>query len=210
MNIQGRKIIITGGGKHALEKLEKLTPYGAEIFVIDEEISAEIRDFAESHPEQVHLLHRKLLNTDLDELPFCVIAAGEKREESRRISEQCRKRRIPVNVVDDQEFCDFIFPSLILRGNLSVGICTNGASPGTGVLLKRKMEEQIPEHIEEILDWLQEKRPVLMAEIPDKKRRFQFYYELSELCMKLDRPLTEEEFQERETKYVPCGDVITL
>lgn len=34
----------------------------------------------------------------------------------------------------DKGYCNFIFPSLIIRGNLSIGICTNGASPSTGVL----------------------------------------------------------------------------
>jgi siroheme synthase-like protein len=101
-----------------------------------------------------------------------------------------------VNVVDDPEYCDFIFPSLISRGNLSVGISTNGASPAAGVLLKRKMEAQIPDNIEEILDFLQEKRPVISQAFKNKKQRFQFYYQISELCMSLNRSLTDQEFKE--------------
>lgn len=194
MNVQEKQIMILGGGKHALEKIERMLPYGAEIFVFDEKISAEIEEAAENSGGKVHILYRRFVDSDLDCVPFCVIAAGDDQEENRRIAALCRERRIPVNVVDDQEYCDFIFPSLILRGNLSVGICTNGASPSTGVLLKRKMEKQIPEHAEEILDWLQMKRPEIMEAIPDKKRRFAFYYKLSELCMDLDRPLEENEF----------------
>lgn len=206
MNIQEKTIFILGGGKHAVEKVDKMLPYGAKLWIFSDRASEELERLSEEHVEQVHILYRKVCETDLDTLPFCVIAAGDDREENRRISKLCRERRIPVNVVDDQEYCDFIFPSLVLRGNLSVGICTNGASPSTGVLLKRKMEEQIPEHIEEILDWLQEKRPVIMKMIPDKKQRFGFYYELSELCMKLDRPLTEEEFVKRIKEPASCGE----
>ena len=77
-----------------------------------------------------------------------------------------------------------------------MGICTNGASPSTGVLLKKKIESQIPDHIEEILDFLQEKRSDIKDAIPDKKKRFAFYYKLSEICMEEDRALTEEEFEE--------------
>jgi len=105
----------------------------------------------------------------------------------------CRERGILVNTVDDPEYCDFVFPSLITRGNLSVGICTGGASPSMGMLLKQKVEEQIPEHMEEILDWLQEVRPVIAEAVPDKKQRFVVFHRLSEMCMRLGRPLTEKE-----------------
>ena len=173
VNIENKRGIIVGTGKHAQEKIEKLRPYGPELTVICEE------DFQESV---------------LDALPAFVIVAGEDAEQNHKIAQMCRKRRILVNVVDDQEYCDFIFPSLISQGNLSVGICTNGASPATGVLLKQKMEAQIPEHIEEILDFLQEKRLVIKESFSNKKHRFSFYYELSEICMAKDRALTEEEF----------------
>ena len=173
VDIENKTGIIIGTGKHAQEKREKLKPYGPKLTVIEEE------EFQESV---------------LDSLPAFVIVAGENVEQNHKIAEMCRARRILVNVVDDQEYCDFIFPSLISKGNLSVGICTNGASPATGVLLKRRIEAQIPEHMEEILDFLQEKRSAIKQSFSDKKQRFSFYYELSELCMANNRPLTEEEF----------------
>lgn len=173
VNIENQAGLIIGTGKHAREKIKKLKPYGPKLMVIKEE------EFQESL---------------LDSLPAFVIVAGENVEQNHKIAEMCRARRILVNVVDDQEYCDFIFPSLISKGNLSVGICTNGASPATGVLLKRRIEAQIPEHMEEILDFLQEKRPAIKQSFPDKKQRFSFYYELSELCIANNRPLTEEEF----------------
>ena len=173
VNIENQEGIIIGTGKHAQEKIEKLKPYGPKLRIVKEE------DFYENI---------------LDALPAFVIVAGDDAEQNHEIAKMCRKRRILVNVVDDQEYCDFIFPSLISRGSLSVGICTNGASPAAGVLLKRKVEAQIPECMEEILDFLQEKRPMIKQSLLDKKQRFSFYYQLSELCMVKNRPLTEEEF----------------
>lgn len=78
-----------------------------------------------------------------------------------------------------------------------MGICTNGASPAAGVLLKRKIEEQIPENMEEILNFLQEVRPVIAKTLTDKKQRYTFYYELAEICMAENRVLKEEEFRRR-------------
>ena len=176
VNIEGARGLIIGTGKHAEEKIQRLQPYGPCLTIIPE---------------------GKFKESDLEPVPAFVIAAGDDREENHRISALCRERRIPVNVVDDQEYCDFIFPSLISHGNLSVGICTNGASPAAGVLLKRKIEEQIPENMEEILNFLQEVRPVIAKTLTDKKQRFTFYYELAEICMAENRVLKEEEFRRR-------------
>ena len=174
VNIEGKEGLIIGTGKHAQEKIERLMPFEPKLRVIPE------GQFSEK---------------DLESLPAFVIAAGEDVEENHRIAEICRERRILVNVVDDQEYCDFVFPSLIQHGNLTVGICTNGASPATGVLLKRKFEEQIPDNMEEILDFLQKVRPEITKTLTDKKQRFKFYYKLSQICMEANRALTEEEFR---------------
>lgn len=190
MNIKGASGFISGGGKHALEKIQRLQPYGPKLSVFSKEYLPEIEA-----DDELNLAYKVLEESDLDSQPAFVIVAGENTEENHRIVKLCKERHILVNVVDDQEYCDFIFPSLIAHGNLSAGICTNGASPATGVLLKRKFEEQIPENIEEILDFLQEKRPLIAKTLTDKKQRFKFYYELSEICMKENRPLTEAEFR---------------
>lgn len=174
INIEGKEGLVIGTGKHAQEKIKRLEPFGPKLRIISE------GEFSEK---------------DLETLPAFVVVAGEDTEENHRIANLCKEKRILVNVVDDQEYCDFVFPSLISHGNLSVGICTNGASPATGVLLKRRFEEQIPDNMEEILDFLENVRPMIRGVLTDKKQRYKIYYELSETCMRENRPLTEEEFR---------------
>lgn len=188
--IQGLNGYITGGGKHALEKIQKLLPYGPRLSVFAQEFCEEIKQI-----QGIELIQRKFEEQDLEDRPGFVIVAGENLQENHWIAQLCKERRILVNVVDDPAYCDFIFPSLVRRGNLSIGLSTGGTSPAAGVLLKRKIEEQIPDCIEEILDFLQEKRPVVSRAFPDKKERTSFFYRLSELCMALGRPLTQEEFE---------------
>lgn len=171
-DIKDKTVVVTGTGKEAENKCEKLALYGAKIVRMTEHDWGDI--------------------TELE--PICVIAAGEDRELNRKIASWCRANQILVNTVDDPEYCDFVFPSLIARGNLSVGICTGGASPSAGMILKRRMEEQIPEHMEEILDWLQAVRPVIAETLTDKKQRFSFFHQLAEQCMNMDRPLNDIEF----------------
>ena len=174
VNIEEKEGLVIGTGKHAQEKIERLAPFAPKLRIIPE------GQFSEK---------------DLEPIPAFVIAAGEDTEENHYIAELCREKRILVNVVDDQEYCDFVFPSLITHGNLTVGVCTNGASPATGVLLKQKFEEQIPDDIEEILEFLQSVRPEISKTLTEKKQRFKFYYKLSKMCMDENRTLTEEEFR---------------
>ena len=88
VNIEGARGLIIGTGKHAEEKIQRLQPYGPCLTISPE---------------------GKFKESDLEPVPAFVIAAGDDREENHRISALCRERRIPVNVVDDQEYCDFIF-----------------------------------------------------------------------------------------------------
>lgn len=189
MDIRGADGLIVGGGKHALEKVRRLLPFSPSLRVIDPKPLPEL----ETVPG-IAISHRCFQESDLTPPPaFVVVSTGDQAED-RRISALCQAQRIPVNVVDDQPACTFVFPSLITRGNLSVGISTAGASPAAAVQLKRKVEEVLPDHTGDILDWLQSKRSVILRAIPDRKRRFAFHHRLTGACLTLDRPLTEAEF----------------
>lgn len=190
VDLKNQKGYIVGGSKHAYEKILRLLPYEVDLNVFAESFNSDIEAL-----NDIQLIKRRLTVEDLNDRPLFVIAADDDADYNHEISRLCKERNILVNVVDDQDYCDFIFPSLIQHGQLSIGICTNGASPATGVLLKRKIEDQIPSNIEEILNFLQKKRPEISKALTNKKQRFAFYYALSEMCMEYNRPLSEEEFE---------------
>lgn len=190
VNIKGKMGMIIGGGKHALEKVERLLPYEPHLIVIDPAPLTELRE-----KEGIQVFVREFAVADLEQKPAFVVVAGEDAAMNHEIADLCRERQIPVNVVDDKEYCDFIFPALIAKGSLSVGICTNGASPAAGVLLKQRFLQSIPEQMDEILDFLEEKREEIKKRILHKKERFAVYYRLAETCMELGRPLTEKEWE---------------
>lgn len=191
IDIKEKKALLIGGGKHALEKIEKLRPFGVNLYVIATDPCREMEE-----DNSISLLRREFRESDLtDDLAF-VIAASEDAELNHRISALCQEKRILVNVVDDQPYCQFIFPSLVIRGNLSVGICTAGASPAVGVRLRKQVEELLPDQTEIILDWLASKRPYITEHIINGKKRFAFYHKLAGICMDENRILSEEEFLE--------------
>lgn len=164
VDLSGQRGLIVGGGTVALRKAEKLLPYGPELTVVAPEPIPDLTALP------VTLERRRFRETDLEGAGF-VIAATDDREENHRISVLCRGQNIPVNAVDDREACSFLFPALVRRGNLSVGISTGGSSPTAAVWLKEQIEGILPEHTEEILTWLEGQRPILKERLPHQRER---------------------------------------
>lgn len=188
VDLKDKPILIVGGGNVALRKLEKLAPYGAIVTVIAPNILPEI----EALPGAT--LHRRPFSCeDLSPRPEFVIAATNDKAANHQISALCREQHIPVNVVDDPDNCTFLFPALVHQGSFSAGISTGGASPTAAVHFKEQLQDLLPEKLEDILHWLENRRPSLKASIPDQGKRAEIFRSLFDACMTKGAPLTEEE-----------------
>ena len=194
VDLEGQRGLIVGGGTVALRKAEKLLPYGPALTVVAPEPVSELAALP------VELTRREFQPEDLDRADF-VIAATDNEEENHRISALCQGRKIPVNVVDDKEACSFLFPALVRRGNLSVGVSTGGSSPTAAIWLKEQIEGLLPEQTEEILTWLEVQRPLLKERLPDQRARAACFARLFAACLALGRPLTEQERELGEDTY---------
>ena len=189
VDLEGRNGLIIGGGSIALHKAEKMLGFGARITTVAPEICSGFQKYPE-----IKILKRKFLPDDLENMSF-VIAATDNRELNRSISELCRKRGIPVNAVDDKELCSFIFPSLVKRGDLTIGISTSGASPAAAVFLKEKINSLLPDDFDKILVFMRSEREKAKRTVP-KEIRPEFLKSLFLKAMEKGRPLTEIETAE--------------
>lgn len=182
--------LIVGGSTVAQRKIEKLLPYGPRLTVCAPDISREIRAI----PGLI-LLERPFTPELLEGKAF-VIAATDDPGLNHRISALCRDQRIPVNVVDDRDYCSFLFPALVKRGPLSVGISTGGASPTGAIYLKKQIDAMIPERFGEILAYLDSTRDLAKEALPDEARRSRFFAALFAACMEKGGPLGREETED--------------
>ena len=190
VDIKDREILICGGGSHAAEKVQRLVPFGACIRIISEKAPESIE-----RQEGVRAEKRRFEENDLDSFPVFVIAA-EDRQENERIVSICRRRHVPVNAVDMQDICDFIFPAMILSGQLCIGISTGGASPAAAVELKKRIAEQIPDNMDEILDQMADIRSTVRERIPDREGQRQAFRSMVRQAFQEGRPLDERELRE--------------
>ncbi len=103
--------------------------------------------------------------------PALVILAQKDHPENERWAAYFREKHIPVNVADRPELCDLRFPSLITRGDVTVGIATGGKAPALAALLRKRLEEALPDDLEAILAQAAERTAELRKTVPDPGER---------------------------------------
>ena len=120
IDMNGRRVLIYGGGVIAARRCRVLSGFGPRITVIAPEISEEIRNI----PGVVCRTERFSADT-MPDADFVLAATGDITI-NRAIVDASRERGIPVNDASDQNNCDFHFPAIARRGPLVVGVNAGG------------------------------------------------------------------------------------
>lgn len=175
-NLDNKKILLVGGGYIALEKLEKLVDFTHDITIISKEFSTDFSLFATEH--EIEMQKRLYLKGDIDGFDI-VIVATDTVTLHKEIFEESRNSRILVNSVDDTAYCDFIFPSYVKKGDLTISISTSGASPALAKRLRLYMEKIIPTNIGEFLQEMKGLRKTM----PKGKKRMMFFEDKTDKFM---------------------------
>ncbi|CAL4043564.1 siroheme synthase CysG [Buchnera aphidicola] len=140
-NLKSRRILIVGGGAVAARKVLLLLRTGAIITIIAYKICFELLSFFKKN--KIKWLKTGFKEKYLDQV-FLVIAATNDRSLNEEIFIASNKRCIFVNTVDDESKCSFIFPSIIDRSPIIIGISSGGFAPVLSRLLRERMESLLP------------------------------------------------------------------
>jgi len=175
-NLNNKKILLVGGGYIALEKLEKLVDFTKEITVISKLFSDDFSTFAKKH--HIEMQERLYVKGDIEGFDIVVVAT-DTIPLHKEIFEESRSSRVLVNSVDDTAYCDFIFPSYVKRGDLTISISTSGASPALAKRLRAYIEKLIPSNMQ---IFLQEMK-ALRKTMPKGKERMKFFEDKTDMFM---------------------------
>jgi uroporphyrin-III C-methyltransferase/precorrin-2 dehydrogenase/sirohydrochlorin ferrochelatase len=141
LDLENRDCLVVGGGKVAARKAALLLRAGACVQVVAPRLSAELaRLVTDKH---IEYSEREFTDADIDG-KVLVIAATDRQDVNRRVSELAKRCNIPVNVVDQPELCSFIVPSVIDRSPVQVAVSTGGSSPVLARLLRARLESYVP------------------------------------------------------------------
>lgn len=163
--------LIVGGGEVGLEKLSfllKSSPQ-AKVTLVGKTIKEEIKALAKSHPS-VTLYERAYFPEDLTGMQLALIAT-ENHETNIEIQQEAKSRGILANVADTPDLCDFYLGSIVTKGDLKIGISTNGKSPTIAKRLKETLNEVLPDEIDELLQRMREIRDELKGNFGYKVKK---------------------------------------
>ena len=153
INMEGRNVIVIGGGSVALRKIRILIEYGADIWMISSKITDELKLLADK--KYIVWTNENLTEHNLDYLAeaFLVICA----------SDDC---------ANPGEVSDCVFPSVVRRGNVVIGISTSGGVPALTRYLREKIEALIPEWYGELeIELRQKRRELKMSGLGQSDRK---------------------------------------
>lgn len=136
LDVTGKRCIIVGGGAVADRKAERLIDCGAQVVVMSRKLTPFLED--KKKQRAIEHLDRDYAKQALNGA-FMVISATDRDDVNAQVSRDALSLGILVNIVDDPDRCNFILPSLVQQGDLSIAVSTSGKSPA----LARKIREDL-------------------------------------------------------------------
>lgn len=172
LDIKNRKCGVIGGGKVAYRKIISLLECGAKVVVISKEIISDVKTLIDE--KKVEYLNENYNPKYIADL-YIVYAATNEITVNKEIYKHCIEKNILVNVVDEPDICNFIVPSKIQKGDLTISVSTNGKSPMLARKIREDLEEIYDDRYEVFLDIMGQVREKAFVILRDNKKRSEFY-----------------------------------
>lgn len=152
LKLEKLRLLIVGGGKVALEKLNTVLQNSpaTQITMVAVEFAKPTRNAA-IHHENVELIERAYEASDVNNADVVIIAVDDAFT-SEQIRNDAHEKGMLVNVADNPDLCDFYLSSIVKKGNLKIAISTNGKSPTTAKRLKETFNDLLPGELDEVLN----------------------------------------------------------
>jgi len=166
--LENKKCVVIGAGLVAFRKAKRLLEYGAAVSIIGEEIVPQLRRLFEKR--KVIFKNKRAVLKDL-EGAFLVVAATDNRKLNAHVSAYCLKKNILVNVVDSPKECNFILPSVLRRGSLTISVATDGASPALAKKIRQDIQQRFGFEYAVLLRLMRRIRPEALKKIKNPRIR---------------------------------------
>lgn len=141
VNLKNKSVLVVGGGGVAVRKIEMLRRTGAVVKIVARTLCLELINMLST--PGINWVSKNfnpiMLNT-----VFLVIVATNDSNLNNLIYQSAEKHHVLINTVDDQSKCSFIFPSIIDRTPVLIGISSSGTAPVLVRILREKFELLLP------------------------------------------------------------------
>ena len=141
VKLKDQECLVVGAGEIAARKIELLARANANITVLAEQFSPQVKRLQSSC--QLTFIQKRFAVSDIANYRLVVSATNHK-ETNILVANAAEEQNILVNVVDDPELCSFIFPAIVDRSPIIAAVSSGGAAPVLARLLRAKIETIIP------------------------------------------------------------------
>lgn len=162
--MDSKKVLFIGAGTIAFRRLKRVLDFTKDITIISSDICNQVKVKGQEHNLKIE--KRDYKEGDIEGFDIVIVAVNNISLQE-KIYLECKGKRILYNCCDIQEYCDFIFPSYIKEGDLTITISTNGSSPAFAKSFKEYIKNILPKDIASFLKQMR----VLRQEIPKGKER---------------------------------------
>jgi precorrin-2 dehydrogenase/sirohydrochlorin ferrochelatase len=173
IDLNEKKTVVIGGGAVAERKVRALLRTGAQVNVISPDITAGLLSLKDRGVIKHYKRHYR--KGDLQGA-LIVIAATSSSTVNAKIADDAGHL---VNVVDMPDKGNFIVPSRVKRGPLTIAISTEGASPALAKAIRKEIEGRYDRDFGLYLHFLETLRKKAMVKIRDRKKREKFLKSLA-------------------------------
>ena len=167
LKVTALNTLIVGGGNVALEKLSFLLKSSPDAKVTM--ISPFYREetIAKAKEGKVRMVVGNYDGSML-EGKHIVIATTDVPAVNIKVYNDCKERAILVNLADNPPYCDFYMGGIVTKGNVKIGISTNGKSPTMAKRLRQFFESVLPENIDDLAEYLNKYRDTIKGDFEEK------------------------------------------
>ena len=177
LKLEGRRILIVGGGAVAEEKIYAVLRSATDVTVVAPQVTDRIRGWADTG--LVRHVAEKYRPGMVGEY-FLVIACTDSDLVNRAIYAEAQQAGVLCNAVDDPAYCDFYAPAVVRRGEFQIAISTGGHSPALAQRVRRRLEHQYGPEYESWVSWLGRMREGIIHALPRSQRRKELLHLLAE------------------------------
>ncbi|MFL2500172.1 MAG: siroheme synthase CysG [Porticoccaceae bacterium] len=149
-NLNGKRVIVIGGGEIALRKVRLVAEASALITIVAKEYCADLVDIRDSNAKKgihnLELITAPYQQQYIENYPdaVLVIAATNDPELNREVSKHAQQAHMLSNVVDDPGYSTVIFPSIVDRSPIQIAISSGGDAPVLVRLIRTQLESLFP------------------------------------------------------------------
>jgi siroheme synthase-like protein len=174
LDLTDSAILVVGGGRVALRKVEGLLAGGGSPDLLAPELCSGLAGMATAFG----LTHRAVEFADGDTNGYAVvIAATNDAVVNRRVAEEARRNHAWVNVVDDAEVSNFTVPATLRQADLLVAVSTGGGSPLLAARVRERLGDVVTPALGRTATRLQAVRDQVRARWPDDEQRRRAFWE---------------------------------